>query len=309
VPVLPAFSGDSGVTEPRNLRIGYALGGGGARGLSHIGVLKVLEAEGIRPDVIAGTSIGALVGALYASGLTPDDLERLALSLNRRQLTMFLDLTFPFSGLIQGKRVTSAVESLVGKMVFADLKVPLACVATDLNTGKAVVIRKGSVAEAVRASIAIPGIMTPALFGNRWLVDGGIVSEVPAGVCRRMGADYVIGVNVIPDPARVVQRLESLRESTLPLAAAEQKRNVKRLKPPRVIDIMVQTLLISCYRVAMQNLKGTDLAISPDLASIGFWDFHKASEAIAHGEAAAWAALKQARNIPSRQVHLRKAVR
>jgi len=309
VPVLPAFSGDSGVTEPRNLRIGYALGGGGARGLSHIGVLKVLEAEGIRPDVIAGTSIGALVGALYASGLTHDDLERLALSLNRRQLTMFLDLTFPFSGLIQGKRVTSAVESLVGKMVFADLKVPLACVATDLNTGKAVVIRKGYVAEAVRASIAIPGIMTPALFGNRWLVDGGIVSEVPAGVCRRMGADYVIGVNVIPDPARVVQRLESLRESTLPLAAAEQKRNVKRLKPPRVIDIMVQTLLISCYRVAMHNLKGTDLAISPDLASIGFWDFHKASEAIAHGEAAAWAALKQARNIPSRQVHLRKAVR
>lgn len=281
--------------------IGYALGGGGARGLSHIGVLKVLEKEGIRPDFIAGTSIGALVGALYASGLSAAELERLALSLNRRQLARFLDLTFPFSGLIQGRRVTSAIETLIGNVSFTDLKIPLACVATDLNTGREVVIRKGSVSEGVRASIAIPGVMTPSLVGKQWLVDGGIVNEVPASVCRRMGIKYVIGINVVPDPAKVVQRLEFMREPRLPLTPVKLKDGIRQLKPPRVTDIMVQTLLISGYRVAMQNLKEADLAISPDLTGIGFWEFHKASEAIALGEAAAWAVLKQSRNLPGRR--------
>jgi len=216
-------------------------------------------------------------------------------------LTMFLDLTFPFSGLIQGKRVSAAIESLIGKVNFTDLKVPLACVATDLNTGREIVIRKGFVSEAVRASIAIPGIMTPCLIGKQWLVDGGIVNEVPASICRMAGISYVIGVNVIPDPARVVQRLEFMREPRLPLASGKLKKGMIQLRPPRFVDVMVQTLLITGYRVAMENLEETDLAISPDLAGIGFWEFHKASEAIALGEAAAWAALKQAGHLPRRR--------
>lgn len=282
------------------LKIGYALGGGGARGLSHIGVLKVLEKEGLRPDFIAGTSIGALIGALYATGLTAEELETLTFSLNWRQLTRFLDITFPFSGLIQGKRVTSAVEALIGKVDFTDLKIPLACMATDINTGRGIAIRKGSVVEAVRASIAIPGIMTPVLLGKQWLVDGGVVNEVPATVCRMMGANYVIGVNVIPDPAKVVQRSKA-RKSPLSLIKGKSRDSQDHMKPPRVIDIMVQTLLISGYRVAMENLKETDMAISPDLAGIGFWEFHRAPEAIALGEAAAWAALKKARYLPGQR--------
>ena len=187
-----------------NKKIGYALGGGAARGLSHIGVLKVLEEHSIFPDTITGTSIGALIGALYAGGIKIGDIEQFALRLDFKRLALLADITMPISGLIGGKRVISLLKSILGDLTFSQLKYDFACVATDIITGEQVVLREGSLVEAVRASISLPGIFTPMKIKGRYLVDGGLVNEVPVSVCREMGAEYVIGVNVIPEPSRMM---------------------------------------------------------------------------------------------------------
>ncbi len=192
------------MSVPGNKKIGYALGGGAARGLSHIGVLKALEEQGIFPDVITGTSIGALIGALYAGGIKIGDIEQFALRLDFKRLVLLADMTLPFSGLIGGKRVISLLKPILGDLTFSQLKYDFACVATDIKTGEQVILREGSLIEAVRASISLPGIFTPVRIKGRYLVDGGLVNEIPVSVCREMGAEYVIGVNVIPDPSRMM---------------------------------------------------------------------------------------------------------
>lgn len=191
-----------------NKKIGYALGGGAARGLSHIGVLKVLEEHSIFPDIITGTSIGALIGALYAGGIKIGDIEQFALRLDFKRLVLLADMTLPLSGLIGGKRVISLLKSILGDLTFSQLKYDFACVATDIKTGEQVVIHDGSLIEAIRASISLPGIFTPVCIKGRYLVDGGLVNEVPVSVCREMGAEYVIGVNVIPEPGRMMPKLK-----------------------------------------------------------------------------------------------------
>ena len=187
-----------------NKKIGYALGGGAARGLSHIGVLKVLEEHNIFPDIITGTSMGALIGALYAGGITISDIKQLALRLDFKRLVLLADITLPLSGLMGGKRVISLLKSILGDLTFSQLKYDFACVATDINTGEQVILREGSLIEAVRASISLPGIFTPVRIKGRYLVDGGLVNEVPVSVCRQMGAEYVVGVNVIPEPSKMM---------------------------------------------------------------------------------------------------------
>jgi NTE family protein len=333
-----------------NRSIGYALGGGAARGLSHIGVLKVLEEYGIYPNIITGTSMGALIGALYAGGISVSDIERLAVRLGLGRLALLADMTLPFSGLIGGRRVISLLKSILGDLTFSQLKYNFACVTTDINTGEQVVLKEGSLIEAVRASISLPGIFTPVRFKRRYLVDGGLVNEVPVSVCRDMGASYVIGVNVIPGPSRMMHKPrrsrithnsklnqldEITKERKLPVLSSVQhlpkississlpilsrfddienainrfllyrkpklqrkllkplelvqKINHKRLKPktPSLIEVLSQTLIIAEYRVAMENLKDADLVISPDVEDIGFWQFHKAAQAIAVGEEA-----------------------
>jgi NTE family protein len=176
------------MTFKSNLKIGYALGGGAARGLSHIGVLKVLEEHGIFPDIIAGTSVGAIVGALYAGGYKPGEIEALVLGLDWKQLVSLGDMTLPRSGLLQGKRVISLLKSVLGDLTFSQLRWELACVATDIIDGKQVVLRDGSLIDAVRASISIPGIFTPVTINGRFLVDGGLINTVPVSVCRDMGS-------------------------------------------------------------------------------------------------------------------------
>ncbi len=324
-------------------KIGYALGGGGARGLAHIGVLKVLEKHGVFPDVIAGTSIGALVGALYASGLKAAEIEQIALHIDWKRLAPLTDFTLSRSGFIRGRRIVLLLESILGHLSFSELKLPFACVATDIMTGEEVVLRHGSVVEAVRATISIPGILTPARIGGRHLVDGGLVNEVPVSTCRHMGAEYVIGINVIPDPAKVALRLQhdapilppenrtqgeeltsvphihghSMRsrlqniESVLktfilehqagrhgPDARASQLVGQKRRQPPsratRLPDVLSQSVLITGHRRALENLKDADLAISPAVERMRFWQFDAAAEAIEAGEKAAEAALRHA---------------
>lgn len=277
-------------------KIGYALGGGGARGLSHIGVIKILEEHGIYPDVIAGTSIGALVGALYASGLRAGDIER-ALRLDLRRLAMLADVRLSLSGLVQGKRVASALKSFLGDLTFADLKIPFACVATDIVHGKQVVIRTGPVITAVRASISVPGIFTPVQVRGRYLVDGGLVNMVPVSTCREMGAEYVVGVNVIPDPAGRIHEPESSQGEDEQGTGVREPRPRKSRQPrpgaPNVVKVLIQSLYIPGYRIAMENLGDADLAICPEVGNIGFFQFDKEVEAIEAGERAARAALEE----------------
>jgi NTE family protein len=278
-------------------RIGYALGGGGARGLSHIGVIKVLEEHGIYPDVIAGTSIGALVGALYASGLRAGDIER-ALRLDLRRLAMLADVRLSLSGLVQGKRVTSALKSFLGDLDFTYLKIPFACVATDIVNGQEIVMRTGPVITAVRASISVPGLFTPVKVRGRYLVDGGLVNMVPVSTCRDMGAEYVVGVNVIPDPAGRIHEPEDKADDEEEEESGRRSRLRRSKQPkssaPNVVKVLIQSLYIPGYRIAMENLEAADLAISPEAGDIGFFQFDKEVEAIEAGERAARKALEEA---------------
>ena len=347
--ITPKFRGTIGST----MKVGYALGGGAARGLSHIGVLKILHERGISPDIIAGTSIGALVGALYAGGLDPNEIEQLVLGLDWKKLVYLMDMTLPLNGLLQGKRVVSLLKSILGDTTFSQLRVDFACVATDIVSGEQVVLRDGSLIEAVRASISIPGIFTPVAIGGRYLVDGGLVNTVPVSICREMGAKYVIGVNVIPEPLKImcnpnknqqfqVCDLTKLKEigngadltimsttgrrslqsrindvekaakrflvsngskgkGKMPEAVSLARKNKLprlRTKSPKLVDVLSQSLTISEYRLAVENLKDADLAISPDIENIGFWQFNNAAKAIAAGEQATLMALKGS-NVPT----------
>jgi NTE family protein len=192
------------MSVPSITKIGYALGGGAARGLSHIGVLKVLDEYKISPDIITGTSMGAVIGALYAGGLNPSDIEQLVLQLGWKRLMLPANMTLPIGGLTQGKRVISLLKSILGDLTFSQLKYDFACVTTDIITGEQVVLHDGSLVDAVRASTSIPGIFAPVMIDERYRVDGGLVNEVPVSVCRVMGAGYVIGVNVLPEPSRIM---------------------------------------------------------------------------------------------------------
>jgi NTE family protein len=249
-------------------KVGLALGGGAARGLAHIGVLEVLEKEGIPVDMIAGTSAGAAVGALYAQGKPAGQIKELALNTGWRRLVSLIDLALPKSGFIEGTRIKNLLKSVIGDISFSDLKIPLACVATDIMSGEEVVISDGSVLEGVRASISIPVIFTAVKWQNRYLVDGGLVNPVPVSTVKEMGADFVIAVNVIP-PMGV--RLQPAKEA----------------KEPGIFQSMLHSLYIATYSLVRSNLAGADIVIEPRLPHIGYGDFHRISDSITQGEIAA----------------------
>ncbi len=252
-------------------KIGLALGGGAARGLAHIGVLKVLERMGIVPQMIAGTSIGSIIGAIYAKELDADRLEQYAMEWSRWKMAQLLDPALPRVGLIKGKKVEAILDSYLGEESFSDLKVPFACVAVDIDTGEEVVIREGKVASGVRASISIPGIFLPVEREGRLLVDGGLVNPVPVSTVREMGADFIIAVNVLPHPqGRLLEQGEG------DLSRGHNK-----------FAILMQMVNISANLIAEASLEGADLVIEPDLSNCGPADFHLASECIPRGEEAA----------------------
>lgn len=177
----------------RRPRIGIALGSGGARGFAHLGVIKVLEQNQIPIDMIAGSSMGALVGSFYAAGINIDQLYKMATAFKRKY---YLDFTVPKMGFITGDRVKNLIKAFTQNKNIEDLKIPLAIVATDIQKGKKVVFKSGPVADAVRASISIPGIFVPVQMDGQLLVDGGVIDRVPVSVVKEMGADIVIAVDV-----------------------------------------------------------------------------------------------------------------
>ncbi len=255
-------------------KIGLALGGGAARGLAHIGVLEILQKEGIHIDMIAGTSAGAIIGALYARGKNSSQIIKMALDLSRKRLISMVDPSLPKSGFIKGRKIKNLVTLFIGGDIkFSELKVPLACVSTDINTGEEVVIDQGSVPEAIRASISIPAIFTAVKWQNRYLVDGGLVNPVPVSVVKRMGADFIIAVNVIPDVAERAHQVD--------------KERIGGLKEPNIIHVLLQSMYIGTYSLVSHSLEGADIVIEPRVTHIGSGDFHQCQECILQGELAA----------------------
>lgn len=175
-------------------KIGLALGSGGARGWAHIGVLRALEERGIVPDYVAGCSMGALVGAAYVSG-NLDALERWALSITQRKMATMVDVNLLSGGLIEAKQVTKFFETLDMPEMIEEQKIPFVTIATDMRTGREIWLKTGAIVEAMRASIALPGIISPVRRDDRWLLDGGLTNPVPVSACRALGADIVIAVN------------------------------------------------------------------------------------------------------------------
>ncbi len=181
-----------------SLKVGLALGSGASRGLAHIGVIEAIEKAGIKVDYIAGSSMGALIGAAYASG----ELEKLrhhALSMDWRQFTAYLDFNFPQQGLLEGEKLVQLIEFLVSSRTFEELNIPLGVTATDLTTGKEIDLEKGDLIHAIRASISLPGIFNPFEIDGNYLVDGGLVNPVPVDLVRSMGADFIIAVDLNND--------------------------------------------------------------------------------------------------------------
>ncbi len=258
-----------------NRKVGLALGSGSARGLAHIGVLKVLRHHGVPIDMIAGTSIGAVVGASYAVAGNIARMQEIARDMSRIHVLSLVDLTLPRTGLIAGRRITTWGKSLIGRDIqFTDLKTPFACVATDIMTGQEVVIREGSVLEAVRASISIPGVFSLTKRGGKYLADGGLVNPVPVRTVRQMGADFVIAVNVMPDIA-----------AGQPQSVAGK--SIKESRPPSLIEVLMQSVYIGSHWLARASSDGADLVIEPHVAHIRPGEFHRAEECILEGQLAA----------------------
>ena len=304
-------------TTPPRPRIGLALGGGAARGLAHIGVLKVLEQADIPIDIIAGTSMGAFIGAMYAAGVPIAHMEKAALEIDWRSMARLLDPVLPTSGLTDSKKLVSFIAALLPARDFEDLNRPLAITATDINTGEAVIIKQGDLLEGLRAGLAFPGIFSPVRFGQRFLVDGGLCKPIPIDVARHLGADKVIGVCTIPavskqTPETFVPAVQGLAKPVSRWRNLFSARTIEQafrtaigqglkedargdLKTPNIFRVCAQSVVIMENVINELHLLQNphDLLIKPPLSGITLLEFHRAKEIIAAGEASAIAALTE----------------
>lgn len=292
-------------------KIGLALGGGAARGWSHIGVIRALSAAGIEPDIIAGTSIGAVVGGCYAAGHL-DDLEEMARELTVRGVWNFLDFNLAGTGLISGTRLNSRLKKVFGDARIEELDRKFTAVATEIGTGHEIWLSRGELGEAVRASYALPGVLKPVKLNGRWLFDGALVNPVPVSVCRALGARYVIAVNLnfdLSSRGTVAAQFDfsevSEDEEVEPIVEATPRSfsngfGARRLlqrqifgkgekSVPGISTVMVDAFNIVQDRIARSRLAGDppDAMISPRLYGFNLFDFHRASELIELGRLAA----------------------
>lgn len=298
------------VSDPK---IGLALGSGSARGWSHIGVIRVLERAGISPDIVCGTSVGALVGAAYADGQL-DRLETWVNGLTWQTIVGLLDVTIG-GGLIKGDKIIDFFRSHFADKDIGALGKRYGAVATELVTGREVWLREGSVINTVRCSMALPGLFTPAQLDERLLVDGGLVNPVPVSLCRAMGADIVIAVDLNWDLVGRRFRVQEEAEAStganspitltsilnkLPLALGRLKSGPKDgTDMPSMVDVLATSLNIMQMRITRSRLAGepADVMIRPRLSEIALMDFHRAASAIAEGQRAAEQALPELRDL------------
>ena len=291
-------NGGSPAQPPRRPRIGLAIGGGAARGWGAIGVVRRLAEAGIVPDVVAGTSMGAVVGACDLAGRL-DQLEAFAAELTPRRVVSLLDLHLGGSGLINGDRLAELLVSHLDDILVEDLGRPFTAVATELATGHEIWLNSGRLVDALRASYALPGIFEPIRIGRRLLVDGALVNPVPVSVCRALGADLVIAANLSTDTfahGTVVQTLPAdgiVAPETEPSDGGRGQGLFRRFfgssaDRPGLSGVMMESFNIIQDRITRSRLAGDppDVMIAPRLGHIGLFDFHRAREAIAIGVAA-----------------------
>lgn len=253
---------------PRHVKIGLALGGGAARGFAHIGVIKALEAQGIVPDIVVGTSAGSVVGAMYAAGYSGFQLQKMALEMDEASIS---DWALPFfskaPGVLKGEALQSYVNKTVRNQPLEKLKIPFGAVATDLKTGQPILFRRGNTGLAVRASSSVPGVFQPVAIGGRTYVDGGLVAPVPVRFAREMGAEFIIAVNI--------------SSATEAQATASS------------VDVLMQTFTIMGQRINQLELKDADVVITPSLGTMGSADFNGRNLAVLAGEQAAASVMTQ----------------
>lgn len=252
--------------KPVKIRIGLALGGGAAKGFAHIGVIKMLEANGFKPEVVSGTSAGSVVGALYASGMTVFEMQEHAVALDEARIR---DVTLFNGGLVRGQKLQDYVNEMVKARPFEKMRVPFAAVATRLETGERTVFVRGNVGQAVRASCSIPGVFEPVKIGDFYYVDGGVVSPVPVDAARQLGADFVIAVDI---STKVIGKT-----------------------PESLLGVVNQSISIMGQKLGEQEMTRADVIIRPKVDDIGPADFEQRSRAILEGEKAALAAMPQIR--------------
>ena len=304
-------------------KIGLALGTGSARGWAHIGVINALNEANIKVDYVAGVSIGAVVGAVYAAG-NINALEDVVLQLNWKQVLSFIDIVFPKSGLIDGKKIADFIRMYIKAKNIEDLPLPFCAVSTDLATGKEIIIKKGDIVEAVRASISTPGIFTPVIKDNMTLVDGGIVNSVPVSVVRKMGADIVIAVDLTHDiiSNRGIGKIQTVSPESMQMVETSDSRPIKKqtfltslntkirsidmsalthIKQwmkintlPNIFEILLGSLYIMEAQITSIQLQSDppDLLIQPKLGHLRYLEFHRAQEAILEGYEATKSSLK-----------------
>ncbi len=287
-------------------KIGLALGSGVARGWAHIGVLRRLEKEGIKPDVVCGTSIGALVGGLYLAGEL-NRLEDWSRELGKGSMFRFLDLRLRGGGLISGKKLFKLIDESVGGISIESLPVPFAAITTELGTGHEIWLRKGPLTSAINASYALPGLFSPQNIDDRWLIDGALTNPVPVSVCRALGARLVIAVNLNADVFGMTDvGEENLDRTTAPdvngggLFTKSSPVNLLKHRffdksgtEPSIFGVMMSSLNIVQDRLSRSRLAGDppDVTIAPRLAHRGLLEFDKADEMIKEGENAVERAL------------------
>jgi len=278
--------------------IGIALSGGAARGFAHIGVLQTLLANGVKPEIVAGTSMGAVIGGCYAAGQLEVAAEW-ARSLSRRRVLGYLDISLAGSGLINGSRLARQLERTIGKVKIETLEVQFAAIATEIATGHEVWLTRGRLVEALRASYALPGVFAPVQIGGRWLLDGALVNPVPVSAARALDARLVIGANANADLFGRGATIHSHgfdEDEPEPAAAAgwrARRRAEKLLRRklfgqagrPGLSTVMIEAYNVMQDRITRARLAGdpADIMIGPRLGDIGMFDFHRAEEAIQIG--------------------------
>jgi NTE family protein len=321
-------SGDSASPKSRIERpkLGLALGGGAARGWAHIGVLQVLDEAGIKIDILAGTSIGAVVGGCHAGGKLAE-LEAFARSLTKRRVIGLMDFHIGGSGLISGGRLKRLLDRDLAATRIEALPYRYVAIATELGSGHEIWLTEGSLVEAMRASYALPGVFDPVRLGGRWLMDGALVNPVPVTAARALGADVVVCVNLngegggrgttiqshAADPdsgSEIVEEAETARGWLAPVRGAATRLRAMagpRRDPPApgLAGVMVDAFNITQDRIARSRLAGDppDVMIGPKLGRVGLFDFHRADETIEIGRAAAVRALDDIQATLAASVH------
>jgi NTE family protein len=261
----------------RKRKIGLALSGGAARAFSHIGVLKVLEELGIDIAAVSGTSMGSVIGAFYCSGIMLEEIQAYVRSMDWKSFLLFSNLSLSKTGIINWRRVEEELKKFLQDKTFSDCRIRLCCVAVDLITGEKVIMSKGRLIDAVKASIAIPGFFSPVRMGDYILIDGGIVEPLPTDSLKKMGVDFIIASSINNENAR--DKFKDLENNT-----AQQKQSKNKLSIRNVLDM---SLIIMQREMTRHYLDIADIVIEPKVGDFGFFDLTHGGAIIRRGVEAA----------------------